>query len=101
MDLQVCMAVGVTVLTQRLWEESSDVLDLSEAYGQSEALTTRLKHITGNELPCPMKHPCEKSRLVLFVHESGGSVQLRTLFFYCRGIHGWAWNHHGVAAECR
>lgn len=44
---QVCMRLGVTVLRQHLLEESSDVVELSEAFGQSEALTTRLKHIIG------------------------------------------------------
>lgn len=35
------------MLRQQLLEESSDVFELSEAFGQSECLTTRLKHITG------------------------------------------------------
>lgn len=37
----------MTVLRQHLLEESSDAVELSEAFGQSEALTTRLKHIIG------------------------------------------------------
>ncbi len=45
--LQVSMRLGVSVLRQHLLEENSDVMELAEAFGQSEALTTRLKHITG------------------------------------------------------
>ena len=41
------MRLGVTILRQHLLEDSSDVVELSEAFGQSEALTTRLKHIIG------------------------------------------------------
>lgn len=45
------MRLGVTVLRQHLLEDSSDILELAEAFGQSEALTTRLKHIIGKPGP--------------------------------------------------
>ena len=45
--MQVCARLGVSALRQRMWAESSDFMELSEAAGQSEALTTRLRHITG------------------------------------------------------
>ena len=38
----------MTVLRQQLLEESSDIMELSEAFEQSESLTTRLKHVIGD-----------------------------------------------------
>jgi len=50
------MRLGVSQLRQHLLEENSDVLELSEAFGQSEALTVRLKHITGMTPPDRARH---------------------------------------------
>ena len=45
--MKVCRRLGVTILRQHLLQDSSDIVELSEAFGQSEALCTRLKHIIG------------------------------------------------------
>lgn len=47
-NLQVADAVGVASLRRQLLAEGADhfKLEAAEAFGQSEALTTRLKHIT-------------------------------------------------------
>ena len=48
-DLQVAERLGVTSLRRQMLAQSADVMQLglssAEAFGQSEALTTRLKHI--------------------------------------------------------
>ena len=64
-DLQVCSRVGVYALRERLLEESSDMMEFSEEYGQSEAITTRLKHITGALTGLLLKvQPAEQSDLL-------------------------------------
>lgn len=48
-SLQVAERLGVTSLRRQMLAQSADIMQLglssAEAFGQSEALTTRLKHI--------------------------------------------------------
>lgn len=83
----MCIRLGVSVLRQHLLEENSDVVELSEAFGQSEALTVRLKHITG--ILSYMKHTNIQSPFRgAWSHDlvDRGSVRKIQIYSTCNGL---------------
>lgn len=91
----------MTVLRQQLLEESSDIMELSEAFEQSESLTTRLKHVIGDTAsplppsPAACMHHCWCPACMLGTF----TAEIEDMRLPCRCICGRPRHRHGADSE--